>query len=207
MSERGLWQASHPVTRSVPLFGSALLLLGCGVFLWKAWLLDMPILPSQADNVWRVELEVDVRSTGRRGSVELRLPSSGPNQNIFDEQLNHGGLGFELREAQGQRVERVDPAVNQRQGPILSRRSILNQYTLLPGDDPVAGLRHFDAVLRAAGLVADERQAGRADSVTENDDDGDQQRWEPGFESGLQGRWSAPISTMRKRGASDLRTR
>ena len=92
------------MTRSVPLFGSALLLLGCGVFLWKAWLLDMPILPSQADNVWRVELEVDVRSTGRRGSVELRLPSSGPNQNIFDEQLNHGGLGFELREAQGQRV-------------------------------------------------------------------------------------------------------
>ena len=92
------------MTRSVPLFGSALLLLGCGVFVWKALLLDMPILPSQADNVWRVELEVDVRSTGRRGSVELRLPSSGPTQNVFDEQLNHGGLGFEVREADEQRV-------------------------------------------------------------------------------------------------------
>lgn len=92
------------MTRPVLLLGSVFLVAGAAIFAWKAWVLDMPIVPSQAKNVWRVELEVDVRSPGRRGSVELRLPSSSPEQNVFDEQLNHGGLGFEVREQGAQRT-------------------------------------------------------------------------------------------------------
>jgi hypothetical protein len=34
----------------------------------------------------------------------MRLPTSGPGQNIFDEQLNHAGLGFQAREVADQRV-------------------------------------------------------------------------------------------------------
>ncbi len=92
------------MTRPVLLLGSLFLALGAAIFGWKAWGLDMPLLPSQAKNVWRVELEVGVRSPGQRGSVELRLPRSTPEQNVFDEQLNHGGLGFEVRDDHGQRT-------------------------------------------------------------------------------------------------------
>ena len=51
--------------------GLALLVLGLAIFLWKAIGLDMPVLLAEGDGVWRVEIEIDARGTGQRGSVRL----------------------------------------------------------------------------------------------------------------------------------------
>ncbi len=84
--------------------GLALLLLGGAVFVWKAWLLGLPMLPSDPEGLWRVELTVTARGTGRRGSVQAPLPTSGPGQVVFDERSVSDRLVFSIRSEGGQRV-------------------------------------------------------------------------------------------------------
>jgi hypothetical protein len=53
--------------------------------------------------VWRIELQIDARAAGQRGSVIARLPTSGRGQKVYDEQASADGMEFELREDEGQR--------------------------------------------------------------------------------------------------------
>jgi transglutaminase-like putative cysteine protease len=92
------------MTRPVVILGSTLLLASAAVFLWKVVGHSMPILPSEADNVWRVELQIDLLALAQRGSVSIQLPKSGARQEIYDERFESEGLSFEVRSAGPQPV-------------------------------------------------------------------------------------------------------
>jgi len=92
------------VNRSALLTGLVLLLLGLGLFLWKAIVLDMPVLLAESDGLWRVEIQIDARGTGGRGSLRLALPSSDANQAILDDRALEDDLSFSEREEEAQRV-------------------------------------------------------------------------------------------------------
>ncbi len=74
---------------------TALILAGLLPFLWKTIVLDMPIQPSRASKVWRVELQVGARGAGGPGSVTLRLPKTDASQIILDEQIASGHLDYQ----------------------------------------------------------------------------------------------------------------
>jgi len=90
--------------RPVALLGAALVGLGLAVFTWKVGVHEMPVFPSEAENVWRVELQVDVTGMSQRGSVEIQLPSSSRSQEVYDERVDGEGLDFEVRGAGSERV-------------------------------------------------------------------------------------------------------
>ncbi len=77
--------------------GIALLLFGSTVFLWKVLALDLPLVPSDPQGLWRVDLTITARGTGRRGSVQAPLPSSGTGQVVFDERSVSDRLVFSIR--------------------------------------------------------------------------------------------------------------
>jgi transglutaminase-like putative cysteine protease len=91
------------MNRPAALTGLALLLVGLGLFLWKTQVLGLPVLPSNPEGLWRVELEISARGEGQRGSLRAALPSSGPGQVIFDEHSRSDGLAFTIRSERGQR--------------------------------------------------------------------------------------------------------
>ncbi|MFT5441067.1 MAG: hypothetical protein ACI8W3_000107 [Myxococcota bacterium] len=93
-----------PVSRPVFWTATVLLLMGLAPFLWKAFVLDMPIQPSRASKVWRVEMKVDVRGTNRPGSVTLRLPETDSAQMILDQQIESGALSYQEHGNGGERA-------------------------------------------------------------------------------------------------------
>ncbi len=92
------------MTRAVLLVGGLLVLAGTSLFLWKATVLDLPVIPSRVEGLWRVELEILARGGGRRGSVRAALPSTGPGQVIFDETSAAERLVFAIRSEDDQRT-------------------------------------------------------------------------------------------------------
>ncbi len=92
------------MSRPAFLTGIALVLIGLAVLAWKTLLLGMPVVPSGPEDLWRVELAIDARGSGERGSVRAALPQSEPGQTIFDEHLVSGQLLFTIRTPDGQRT-------------------------------------------------------------------------------------------------------
>ena len=92
------------MTRTVLLTGVLLVLAGAAVFGWKAVILDLPVIPSRADGLWRVELEVLARGSGGRGSVRAALPSTAAGQVVFDETASADRLVFAIRSENAQRT-------------------------------------------------------------------------------------------------------
>jgi hypothetical protein len=92
------------VNRSAILVGLLLVLSGLAVFIWKAFVLDLPLAATDAEGLWRVELEITARGTGRRGSLRAPLPSSGPGQVVFDERSSSDRLLFTIRSEDGDRI-------------------------------------------------------------------------------------------------------
>jgi hypothetical protein len=92
------------VNRPAFLTGLVLLLVGLALFLWKAVVLDMPVLLADSEGLWRVEIQIDARGTGGRGSLRLALPSSDAAQAILDDRALEDDLSFSEREEDGQRV-------------------------------------------------------------------------------------------------------
>ncbi|MGH0031086.1 MAG: UUP1 family membrane protein [Myxococcota bacterium] len=84
--------------------GAALIAAGLGVFTWKAVGLGLPVIPSDPEGLWRVELEVSTRGQRTRGSVTATLPSTGPGQLVSDEHMLSDRLLFTIRREDGQRV-------------------------------------------------------------------------------------------------------
>jgi hypothetical protein len=54
--------------------------------------------------MWRVELEIDARGSGQRGSIRVALPDSDAEQEIFDERQTSDRLVFTIRTEKGQRT-------------------------------------------------------------------------------------------------------
>ncbi len=89
--------------RRTALAGGALVVAGAAVFVWKALLLGLPVVPTETEGPWRVELEITTRGSGR-GSVRVSLPSTGPRQVIFDESASADRLLFAIRTEGDQRT-------------------------------------------------------------------------------------------------------
>jgi len=92
------------VNRAAAVTGSVLIALGLSIFAWKTLVLQLPVLPSDVENLWRVELELEARGSGQRGSVRAALPSSDAEQEVFDERQSSDRLVFTIRTERGQRM-------------------------------------------------------------------------------------------------------
>ncbi len=92
------------MNRAAGWTGLALILLGGVVFLWKAVVLALPVVPSDPEGLWRVELEITARGSGRRGSVRAPLPASADGQVVFDERSVSDRLLFSIRTEDDQRT-------------------------------------------------------------------------------------------------------
>lgn len=123
------------MTRPAAMTGGVLLVLGLAVFLWKAVGLGMPVLPTDPLGLWQVELEINVRGTGSRGSVRAALPSSDLSQMIFDERSVSDGLLFSIRSENGQRTGVWSGALRRTHQVLYAFRVQLSQTTFpLPPD-------------------------------------------------------------------------
>jgi transglutaminase-like putative cysteine protease len=92
------------VSRVAAAVGLALVALGLAIFAWKAVVHRLPVLPTDPEGIWRVELDVSVRGAGARGSVRAPLPANGPGQEVYDERSTADRLLFTIRNEQGERT-------------------------------------------------------------------------------------------------------
>jgi hypothetical protein len=92
------------VNRAAAVAGSLLVALGLSIFAWKTLVLQLPVQPSDIENLWRVELEIEARGSGQRGSVRAALPASDPEQEIFDERQTSDRLVYTIRTERTQRT-------------------------------------------------------------------------------------------------------
>lgn len=83
--------------------GALLALLGSSVLLWKALVLEAPLLPSKTGELWQVEISVAIRGDGEPGGVRLQLPNSRQGQRIFAEDFQGDGLELSTRRRKGSR--------------------------------------------------------------------------------------------------------
>ena len=84
--------------------GLALVALGLAIFVWKVWVYELPVAPTDPEGLWRVELAISVRGSGGRGSVRAPLPTTGPGQEVFDERSAADRLLFTIRTQNGART-------------------------------------------------------------------------------------------------------
>lgn len=92
------------MNRIAALTGLALVALGLAIFGWKAWVYGLPVLPTDPEGLWRVELAISVRGSGARGSVRAPLPTTGPGQEVYDERSAADRLLFTIRTENGDRT-------------------------------------------------------------------------------------------------------
>jgi len=81
-----------------------LIAVGLSVFLAKTGVYDIPIKPTESLGSWQVELRINVRGQGRRGSVRALLPASDAGQAVFDERASSDRLDFSIRSTDGARI-------------------------------------------------------------------------------------------------------
>jgi hypothetical protein len=81
-----------------------LIALGLAVFLAKTLIYELPMVPTQSLGSWQVELRINVRGQGRRGSVRALLPASDAGQAVFDERSSSDRLDFSIRSTDGARI-------------------------------------------------------------------------------------------------------
>lgn len=118
------------MTRPAAMTGGVLLVLGLAVFLWKAVGLGMPVLPTDPHGLWQIEVEINARGSGGRGSVRAALPSSDFSQTIFDERSVSDGLVFSIRSENGQRTGIWSGALRRTHQVLYAFRVQLSQTTV-----------------------------------------------------------------------------
>jgi len=92
------------MSRSVAGTGAILIALGLGIFLTKILVYGLPLEPTESLGSWQVELRINVRGEGRRGSIRALLPASVDGQAIFDERSSSGRLEFSIRSTEEARI-------------------------------------------------------------------------------------------------------
>jgi hypothetical protein len=92
------------VNRVAAATGLVLLLFGVAIFGWKVLAYQLPMLPTDPEGLWRVELAITARGLGGRGSVRAPLPSNGPGQEVYDERSSADRLLFGIRTENGART-------------------------------------------------------------------------------------------------------
>jgi hypothetical protein len=84
--------------------GLLLFALGMGVFFFKVEGLGLPLLPADSNGSWLVELRIDARGQGGRGSVRAAFPSSDGMQRVDDAYRIADRLEFSVRDTPGGRL-------------------------------------------------------------------------------------------------------
>jgi transglutaminase-like putative cysteine protease len=77
---------------------------GLGIFAWKVFGYGMPVVAQDPEGLWRIELSITVRGSGGRGSVRAPLPSSTPEQEVYDERSVADRLVFSIRTEDSNRI-------------------------------------------------------------------------------------------------------
>lgn len=83
--------------------GALFAILGVSALLWKALVLETPLLPSDGDELWQIEVSVALRGEGEPGGLRLQLPNSRRGQRIFAEHFHNDGLQVTTRRHKGAR--------------------------------------------------------------------------------------------------------
>ncbi len=81
-----------------------MIVLGLAVFLAKTLIYELPLAPTESLGSWQVELRINVRGEGRRGSVRALLPASGSRQAVFGERSSSDRLDFSIRSTEDARI-------------------------------------------------------------------------------------------------------
>ncbi len=89
------------MSRSALIVGALLAAFGLAVFAVKQIVFGIPLAISEGVGPWQVELRVNVRGAGTRGSVRALLPASEAGQAIFDEKPTQDRLDFAVRDRDG----------------------------------------------------------------------------------------------------------
>ncbi|MBM4266569.1 MAG: hypothetical protein FJ144_08170 [Deltaproteobacteria bacterium] len=92
------------MNRPAQIVGAILIAFGLTVFVWKSFMLDLPLQPSDPEGLWGVEFLVKVRGGTGQGSIRVPLPSTEPGQVVFDERSISDRLRFTIRSEHGQRI-------------------------------------------------------------------------------------------------------
>lgn len=92
------------MSRTTAWAGFVLIAIGAAIFGWKAIVYRLPVLPTDPEGIWRIELAISVRGVGARGSVRAPLPTTGPGQEVYDERSVADRLLFTIRNEDGART-------------------------------------------------------------------------------------------------------
>lgn len=90
--------------RAIFLTGAALILPAALLVGWKTLALDLPLLPGDVEDLWSVELEIQVRGQQRGGSVRAALPRSSSHQLVSEERVRSDRLRFAVQEEPDLRI-------------------------------------------------------------------------------------------------------
>ena len=92
------------MSRACLVVGALLVAFGLAVFGVKHFGFEIPLRVAEGVGPWQVELRVNVRGAGARGSVRALLPASEAGQAIFDEKPTNDRLAFATRDEGGNRT-------------------------------------------------------------------------------------------------------
>lgn len=84
-------------TPGAVLVGLILMAFGASVSIWKIGMLGMPVVPSDPEGLWNMEVVVTAHGDGQRGNVQLALPPTRPGQRIYDERFAADGLALSIQ--------------------------------------------------------------------------------------------------------------
>lgn len=81
-----------------------LVLVGLGLFSYKAFILHFPLVPETSSQAWEVEVKVAFETLGRPVKVELQVPATRSQLAILHENFISRGFGLTTKKIEGQRV-------------------------------------------------------------------------------------------------------
>lgn len=80
--------------RHLYILAAMLAALGMGLFLYKVWVLDLPLAPGQEKDVWSVEARVTFTAKDEPVRLALLLPQSSPRHTILNDAFVSQGYGL-----------------------------------------------------------------------------------------------------------------
>ena len=89
------------MSRSALVVGLLLIAFGLAVFGVKVIRYGIPLAVAEGVGPWQVEVRVNVRGTGARGSVRALLPATEAGQTIIEEKPTPDRLEFSVRDQEG----------------------------------------------------------------------------------------------------------
>lgn len=111
-----------------------LLLVGFGVFFYRAYMLEFPVLPNQSVKSWHVEAKLSFEGTGEDVNIRMFLPRGARHYTIVDESFISHGFNFqtEIDERNNRKAQWIKKEPRSKE--VLFYRGIL--YETRPASEP-----------------------------------------------------------------------